>query len=198
MVTSVLHKHIAADGEVRQVELHERSLELDHLAHHDNLTELPNRLLLSDRLDQTLKYATRHNKKIAILFIDLDNFKKINDSLGHSVGDIILQESAQRLNRCIRETDTVARLGGDEFTVIINDIKDNDIVTDIATKIILALQEKFLIQGHDLYVTTSIGISIYPDDATTPEELLKNADAAMYKAKEGGRNTYRYYTEDIT
>ena len=229
-VTSVLHKHITADGEVRHVELttsplkdkdgniyaiiesahditqfleiqkelNERSLELDHLAHHDNLTKLPNRLLLSDRLDQTLKFAHRHNKKIAILFIDLDNFKKVNDSLGHSVGDVILQESAQRLNNCIRETDTVARLGGDEFTIIINDIKDNDIVTEIATKIIKALQEKFQIQGHDLYVTTSIGISIYPDDATSSEELLRNADAAMYKAKDGGRNTYRYYTEDMT
>jgi len=181
-----------------QEQLHERSLALNHLAHHDNLTKLPNRLLLSDRLEQTLKFAHRHNKKAAILFIDLDNFKKINDSLGHSVGDVILKETAQRLHHCIRETDTVARLGGDEFTIIINDIKDNNIVTDIAIKVIHGLQEKFQVQGHDLYVTTSIGISIYPDDAVSSEELLRNADAAMYKAKDGGRNTYRYYTEDMT
>jgi len=181
-----------------QDELRKRSDELTHLAHHDSLTELPNRLLLSDRLEQSIKLAQRHKEKIALLFIDLDNFKKVNDSLGHSVGDIILKEAANRLRNCVRDTDTVARLGGDEFTIIINEIENSDLISEITTKIIKKLQNKFQAQGHNLYVTTSIGISIYPDDADSSEELLRNADAAMYKAKEGGRNTYRYYTEDMT
>jgi len=181
-----------------QKNLNERSLALEHLAHHDELTSLPNRLLLSDRLTQSIKLAHRHKKKFAVLFIDLDNFKKINDSLGHGVGDIILQETAKRLKHCVRETDTVARLGGDEFTVIVNDVQDNDVVTEITTKIIHDMQTKFQIDEHKLYITTSIGVSIYPDDAISAENLLRNADAAMYKAKDGGRNTYRYYTEDMT
>lgn len=184
-----------------QKELREQSLALDHLAHHDELTKLPNRLLLSDRLNQTIKYAHRNKKTVAILFIDLDNFKKINDSLGHAVGDIILTETAKRLKLCVREADTVARLGGDEFTIIINDIKDSDssdIVHEIATNILHKLQEKFQVDGHKLYITTSIGISLYPIDANSAEDLLRNADSAMYKAKDAGRNTYRYYTEDMT
>ncbi|MCU7836635.1 MAG: EAL domain-containing protein [gamma proteobacterium symbiont of Taylorina sp.] len=181
-----------------QKELNESSLALDHLAHHDELTKLPNRLLFSDRLNQKIKFAYRNKKKVALLIIDLDNFKKINDSLGHAVGDIILKETAQRLQHCVCDTDTVARLGGDEFSIIMDDIEDNDTVTEIVTKIIQDLQEVFTFADHKLYVTSSIGISIYPSDAESVEDLLRNADSAMYKAKDNGRNTYQYYTEDMT
>ncbi|MFK5985203.1 MAG: EAL domain-containing protein [Pseudomonadota bacterium] len=181
-----------------QLELKERSLALEHLAHHDELTQLPNRLLLSDRLNQKIKSALRNKTQVAILFIDLDNFKIINDSLGHAVGDIVLKETAQRLLLCVRDADTVARLGGDEFTIILDNIDDNDSVTEIAINIIQALQVEFDIEKHKLYLTTSIGISLYPDDAVSAEDLLRNADSAMYKAKDKGRNTYQYYTADMT
>ncbi|MCP3851710.1 MAG: EAL domain-containing protein, partial [Gammaproteobacteria bacterium] len=181
-----------------QNELQEKKNHLDHLAHYDNLTKLPNRLLLSDRLSQTIKQAHRDMQKVAVLFIDLDHFKEINDSLGHNVGDIILKKTAARLKLCVRETDTVARLGGDEFTIILTNINDNNIIIDIANKIIHSLQNSFFVNEHELYVTSSIGISIYPSDAGSVENLLRNADAAMYKAKDKGRNTYQFYTEDMT
>ncbi|MDX2507420.1 MAG: EAL domain-containing protein [Gammaproteobacteria bacterium] len=181
-----------------QDQLREQKDVLFYQANHDALTQLPNRLLLLDRLKQTIKKAHRNKKKVAVLFIDLDHFKEINDSLGHKAGDEILKEASIRLQLCVRGADTVARLGGDEFTIIIDDIKDNEIITEIATKIIQELQDAFLVQRHKLYVTSSIGISMYPNDADCAEELLRNADAAMYKAKEEGRNTYRFYTEDMT
>jgi diguanylate cyclase (GGDEF)-like protein/PAS domain S-box-containing protein len=181
-----------------QDNLHEQSLLLDYQAHYDELTKLPNRLLLRDRLNQTIKHAHRHRNKIAVLFIDLDDFKKINDSLGHSVGDIVLKKTARRLQLCVREEDTVARLGGDEFIVIINDIKDSDVVIEISTKIIYQLQREFQVHKNKLYISTSIGISLYPDDAISSEELLRNSDTAMYKAKDGGKNSYQFYTEEMT
>ena len=171
---------------------------LSFQANHDTLTHLPNRSLLSDRLNQTLKKAHRNKQKVAVMFIDLDHFKEINDSLGHNIGDIILKQTALRLQLSVRESDTVARLGGDEFTVLIENINDDNVITDIAQKIIDTMQKPFMVNNHTLYVTTSIGISLYPDDAEAKEDLLKNADAAMYKAKEEGRNTYRFYTKDMT
>lgn len=181
-----------------QDELREQKDILSFQANHDALTQLPNRLLLMDRIEQSIKKASRHKKKIAILFIDLDHFKEINDSLGHNIGDEVLIQSAARLKLCVRQSDTVARLGGDEFTVIVDEIQDDDIIIDIINKITLALQKAFMVETHKLHVTSSIGISLYPEDAQSADDLLRNADTAMYKAKDEGRNTYRFYTEDMT
>jgi len=181
-----------------ELELRNQKDILFYQANHDHLTQLPNRLLLMDRLRQTIKKSYRHKSKVATLFIDLDHFKEINDSLGHNVGDEILKESAIRLKLCVRDSDTVSRLGGDEFIIILDELRDNDIIIDIATKINTIFQKPFVVLDHKLYVTSSIGISLYPSDAETAEELLRNADAAMYKAKEDDRNTYRFYTEDMT
>jgi diguanylate cyclase (GGDEF)-like protein len=151
-----------------------------------------------DRLNQIIKNNTRHKKKIAILFIDLDNFKKINDSLGHEIGDRVLKKVAFRLRNCVREIDTVSRLGGDEFTIILDELHDENIVRDIASEINRKIQKPYIIQHQNLYVTTSIGISIFPDDGDNSNILLRNADSAMYKAKDSGKNTYQFYTQDMT
>jgi len=181
-----------------QRKLHEHAVALSYQAHHDELTKLPNRLLFSDRLNQSIKSAHRSNKKIAILFIDLDRFKEINDSMGHSIGDKVLIEIASLIQSCIRESDTLARLGGDEFIVLIENIVNTDIIATISENIIDKLLSPINIDTQQFYVTASIGISLYPDDGETTEVLIKNGDAAMYKAKEDGRNTYRYYTEEMT
>ncbi|MGB3960929.1 MAG: EAL domain-containing protein, partial [Sulfurimonas sp.] len=171
---------------------------LDYQAHHDQLTKLPNRTLFLDRLHQAIKQNKRNETKMALLFIDLDNFKQINDSLGHDAGDKVLQEIAQRLGGKIRESDTLARLGGDEFTLILNNIIDDDTIIDIVENILQVTQKLIEIQTQQLYVTLSIGISIYPNDGESAEDLLKYADAAMYKSKESGKNTYHYYTQEMT
>lgn len=167
-------------------------------AEHDILTSLPNRLLFLDRLQQSLKSAQGHNEKLAILFMDLDHFKEVNDSLGHAMGDSLLEAIAKRLKEAIRESDTVARIGGDEFTVMIDRVESCDALIDIVTEIIDTLKRPLLLDGHTLYTTFSIGIALYPDDGKSAEELLKNSDTAMYKAKEQGRNRYQFYTDDMT
>ena len=172
--------------------------ELDYQAHYDSLTLLPNRVLFFDRLQSSIKSAQRHNKKVALLFIDLDHFKEINDSLGHDAGDFILTETANRLQKNIRKSDTVARLGGDEFTMILEDIHDINEVVDLVQKTLHKLQKPYQYGNNKLYSGASIGISIYPENGDTAKELLKNADAAMYKAKENGRNTYSFYTHTMT
>ncbi len=171
---------------------------LDYKAHYDHLTGLPNRDLFLDRLSQAIKAAQRSACLIAILFIDLDHFKKINDSLGHHVGDEVLKEASRRLQKQIRETDTVARLGGDEFTVILDALHDTNVLIDIVQNMIDAMNKPIQIDEHLLYSTISIGITIFPDDGSISDILLKNADTAMYKAKDEGRNTYRFYTEEMT
>lgn len=183
---------------ITQNELREQAQTFHHQAQHDELTQLPNRLLFEDRLNQAIKQSHRNSHKIAVLFIDLDQFKKINDSLGHKVGDEVLKVVASRLSSCIRETDTVARMGGDEFTVIIDGFKDSNIIADIVEIIIKKMQTPVIIGNHSLFVTTSIGISLYPEDGESADTLLRNADAAMYKSKEEGRNTYHYYAENMT
>lgn len=163
------------------------------LAYHDMLTGLPNRQLFYDRLNVSLAQAYRNLNQIALMFLDLDGFKAVNDNLGHDVGDILLKEVAGRLKKCVRETDTVARLGGDEFTVILTDINHPDNAAEVADKILKVIREPYKIAGHDVNIGTSIGISLYPSDGSTTTELVKAADMAMYRAKEGGKNQYYFY-----
>ena len=167
--------------------------EIEHLAYHDALTGLPNRPLFMDRLIVALAQATRGNQKLAVLFLDLDRFKEINDSLGHTVGDTLLKAVAERIRRSVREGDTVARFGGDEFTLLIPKIDNIEDAAKIAQKIIEALKVPFLIQAQEMFVTTSIGVSLYPSDGLDPETLVRNADAAMYRAKDQGRDNYQLY-----
>jgi len=176
----------------------DQTKKLRHQAHHDTLTDLPNRTLFKDRLSQTIVSAKRNNEKFALLFIDLDQFKKINDSLGHHIGDEVLIEAAKRLSKTIREEDTLARLGGDEFTIIIKDVKNIQSASTVAQKIVNIMKDPLSISIHTLYISSSIGISIYPDDATNEDDLIKYADAAMYKAKDEGRDNYQFYSADMT
>lgn len=172
--------------------------QLEHLAHHDPLTGLPNRLLLCARIDHAIDRALRRNEHVAVLFLDLDRFKLINDSLGHNVGDAILREVAGRLLKLVRRDDTVARLGGDEFTVVMESLSDASDAGILADKLIHALIDPFRCEEHDLFIGVSIGISVFPQDGGTVDKLLSNADSAMYRAKEEGRNVYRFYTEEMT
>jgi len=170
---------------------------IQYLAYYDALTGLPNRTLLQDRLAKTLAGARRQKDKVALLFLDLDGFKNINDSLGHSVGDLLLQEIAGRLKTWGREQDTVARLGGDEFLIMLTNVKDVPDAAVAAERLMDAMTAEFVVQGHFLKVSCSIGISIFPEHGTDCETLIKNADAAMYNTKECGRNNFRFFTEDM-
>ena len=168
-----------------------------YLAYYDALTGLPNRTLLQDRLATALAGARRHKDKIAVLFFDLDRFKDINDSLGHSVGDLLLQEVAERLKTWAREQDTVARVGGDEFLIVLTRLKDLTDVTLAAKRLMDAMTHEFVVQGHPVSVSYSLGIGIFPEHGGDSETLIKNADAAMCCAKEKGRNNFRFFTEDM-
>ncbi len=163
------------------------------LAYHDTLTGLPNRLLFADRLGLAVAQAHRQGQKLAVLFLDLDGFKVINDSLGHSLGDRMLEVVAERIQRALREGDTVARLGGDEFTLLLPGISRAEDAPKVAEKILETLRQPIPIDGREFFVTGSIGISLYPDDGNDPETLVRNADAAMYRAKDRGRDTYQLY-----
>jgi len=167
--------------------------QMAYAAQHDNLTGLPNRMLLSDRIDQAIALARRHEKKVAVLFLDLDGFKHVNDSLGHSIGDKLLQSVAARLANCVRASDTVSRLGGDEFIVLLSEVQQAEDVAISARKILQAVTNAHSIDQHDLHITTSIGMSVYPDDGMDAETLIKNADTAMYQAKENGRQSYQFF-----
>lgn len=171
---------------------------MSHLAQHDFLTGLPNRLLLTERLSRAIGLADRHHKQVALLFIDLDYFKSVNDSLGHAIGDELLQSVAARLVACVRSTDTVCRQGGDEFVILLAEIERPQDAAQIADKLLAALAVPQLISGHDLLVTLSIGISVYPDDAVDADTMMRNADTAMYFAKASGRNNYQFFKEHMS
>jgi len=175
-------------------ELKENEQRVTNLAYYDPLTGLPNRRLFSDRLAMALAHAHRYHTRMAVLFLDLDRFKRINDSLGHEVGDRLLQQVASRLRGCVREDDTVARQGGDEFVTLLAEIDELADATQIARRMIESLRAPIEIGGNELFVSSSIGIAVYPDDGTSEELLLRNADAAMYEAKESGRNGFRLYS----
>jgi len=161
------------------------------------LTGLPNRLLLNDRLNQATAHADRKGNQVAVLFLDLDGFKHINDSLGHSAGDKVLQSVAQRLQECLRSPDTVSRQGGDEFVVLLQDLHHSEQAANSAKRMLKSVAEPHSIDGHELHVTASIGISVYPEDGLDAETLIKNADTAMYQAKEAGRQMYRFFTAEM-
>ena len=169
------------------------AVQMAHSAQHDFLTGLPNRMLLSDRVNQAIFLAWRHMKKVAVLFLDLDGFKHINDSLGHPIGDKLLKSIAKRLVDCVRAPDTVSRQGGDEFVVMLSEMEQPEDAAIAARRILQAVAEAHSIDQHDLHVTTSIGVSVYPDDGLDAETLIQNADTAMYQAKENGHQSYQFF-----
>jgi diguanylate cyclase (GGDEF)-like protein/PAS domain S-box-containing protein len=170
---------------------------MTHLAEHDMLTSLPNRALLDDRLEQGIALAQRHSRRLAVLFIDLDHFKHINDSLGHLIGDQLLKAVALRITPCVCSSDTVSRQGGDEFIVLLSEVVHAEDAALIADKIRLAVLEPYTIANHFLHLTTSIGVSVYPDDGADPETLIQCADTAMYHAKEKGRNNSQFFKDEM-
>ena len=173
------------------------SLQLSHLAAHDLLTDLPNRTLLNDRLSQAIASARRQRHRLAVLFLDLDRFKQINDTLGHEIGDGLLQSVARRLVESVRRSDTVSRQGGDEFVLLLSRVDEAEDAAASVQKVIKALAVPLDVDGHRLHVTASIGLSMYPDDGQDADTLIRNADLAMYRAKERGRNVYQFYTPDM-
>ena len=170
---------------------------IHYMAHHDALTGLPNRRLMQDRLHQAIMAARRNQRHVAVLFLDLDRFKVVNDTLGHDSGDFILKDIARRLTQCVREVDTVSREGGDEFVIILPDLERPEFARTVADKILKEVARPVEIAGHDIHITPSIGISHYPNDATDVQQLLKHADSAMYQAKDAGRATVRFFTSDL-
>jgi diguanylate cyclase (GGDEF)-like protein/PAS domain S-box-containing protein len=172
-------------------------LKMTHLAQHDFLTGLPNRVLLTERLSQAIGQAHRHRKQVALLFLDLDNFKRINDTLGHVIGDQLLQLVADRLTACVRTTDTVCRQGGDEFVILLAEIEQPQDAAHIAEKLRIALAVPHLIDGHELQVTLSIGISVFPDDGIDAATVMQNADTAMFHAKARGRGNFQFFRADM-
>ncbi|MDP9190820.1 MAG: EAL domain-containing protein [Acidobacteriota bacterium] len=191
-ITGVVHATVVDISDRKRAEE-----QIEFHAYHDVLTHLPNRKLFTDRLRHSLTRAKRNNRPVAVMFIDVDHFKNINDTLGHTAGDELLLEMARRLRECVRDDDTVARLGGDEFTIILSELRHPDDAVGVAQKILEAVQEPLDINGTPIVVSASIGIALYPEDGLDPESLLRNADSAMYRAKEEGRNTYQLCTNEM-
>jgi diguanylate cyclase (GGDEF)-like protein len=186
---------LAAQRQTEQIE--KVRVELHHLAHHDILTDLPNRVLLKDRLRQAIEASRRQGRQLAVMFMDIDHFKNINDSLGHAVGDQLLQSVAKRLLTCVRVSDTVSRQGGDEFVLLLPLIENPEGAALSAKKILSALAQPHHVGGHDLHISFSIGVTIYPDDGEDADVLLKHADIAMFYAKENGRNNYKFFAKEM-
>ena len=189
-------RYVGVFSDISQLKISQERLEF--LAHHDPLTGLPNRVMFCDRLELAMHRADREGTLAAVLFLDLDRFKHVNDSLGHSAGDLLLQQVAERLQDAVRRQDTVARQGGDEFTLLLDGLHDGERAAGLAQKLVDAIALPFVVDGHELFLGASIGISVYPVDGRDVESLLRNADAAMYRAKEAGRNTYAFYSEEMT
>lgn len=189
--TDITERKLAEDA------LREQQARLNHMAFHDALTGLPNRALFYDRIAHGLARARRSDSQLVLMLLDLDRFKNINDSLGHDAGDMLLKTIAQRLKNDVRDMDTVARLGGDEFVVVLEAMDERSDITQVANKILTALARPMNVFGHDISTSVSIGISVYPQDGSTTEELLKHADVAMYKAKEAGKNDFKFYAEGM-
>lgn len=170
---------------------------LTYLAQYDQLTDLPNRSLFNERLSAGLKQAQRHNRELTLMFLDLDHFKDINDTLGHSAGDKLLQDVARRLRNCVRAEDTIARLGGDEFTIIMNEVQQRKDSATVAEKILDALSHPFVLEGEEVFITTSIGIASFPQSGKDPETLIRHADTALYRAKSEGRSNYQFFEAEM-
>ncbi|AKU21651.1 EAL domain-containing protein [Massilia sp. NR 4-1] len=188
--------YVGVFSDITQVK--ESQEKLDHLAHHDPLTALPNRLLFNDRLQHALQRAGREGEQLALLFIDLDRFKNVNDTLGHHIGDELLKQVAHALSDKLREGDTLARLGGDEFIVLLENVDGQFSASLVAEKLVGMFEQPFMVAGHELFVTCSVGISLFPEDAQDINMLIRNADVAMYQAKARGRNGYRFYAPSMT
>lgn len=171
---------------------------MTYLAEHDYLTDLPNRLLLTDRITQAISAAKRRQSKLAILFFDIDHFKRVNDTLGHEVGDQLLKVLSKKLQMCIRASDTLSRQGGDEFVVLLPELTDDAVPAEIAQKILFTIKDPISIANHELFITASIGIAVYPDDGDSVDVLTRHADAAMYHAKNSGRNNYQFFTQEMS
>jgi diguanylate cyclase (GGDEF)-like protein/PAS domain S-box-containing protein len=170
---------------------------MNYLAQHDVLTGLPNRMLFQDRLQQAINYAERQQTSVALLFMDLDRFKSVNDMLGHHAGDLLLQEVAQRIRLCVRGSDTVSRQGGDEFVIMLPNLDDLGDIVQVVDKLIESIANPYHLNSHAMHVTTSVGVSVYPQDGRDSETLIRNADTAMYQAKDAGRNGYRFFTQEM-
>lgn len=210
VVTAFIYR-LVSELRVTETLLAEKSLHLEktlrthkvaeqHLAqatNYDALTGLPNRSLFRDRLEHAMSRSARNSEMVAVMLLDIDNFKAINDTLGHDLGDLLLQETSERLQHCVLEDDTLARLGGDEFAIILEGLSEIEEVALVAQKIVDDFARPFVLAGHEIYVTPSLGVTIYPLDGGDSESLIKNADTAMYRAKEHGRNHYRFYTADM-
>ncbi|MDH5679114.1 MAG: EAL domain-containing protein [Nitrospinota bacterium] len=200
-ITSILDQegkvthYTAVFSDLTQV--HNKEEEIRFQAYHDILTGLPNRSLYLDRVRQAITRAQRGGKKLAVMFLDLDDFKKINDRLSHSAGDLLLQGVSARLISCLRETDTVARIGGDEFTILLEDVDGEKQSSVVAGKIMRSISEPYLYDSEELYISASLGISLYPADGNSVEDLMKNADTAMYHAKDQGKNNFQFFTEPM-
>lgn len=183
--------------QARTLELTELASQLEHQAYHDTLTGLSNRITFDDHLRLAIDQAKRHEQRLAVMFLDLDRFKVINDTLGHAVGDKLLIEVAKRLSACLRESDTLARLGGDEFAVLLSQIRQDTDAADVAHKLTEAIAKPIQVEGYSLHVTTSIGISLFPEDGGLAEAIVKNADTAMYRSKDRGRNQYTFFSAEM-
>ena len=205
-VSSVYRPYLGDDGEILGVIALVRDVtdrkaaeqQIEYQAYHDALTGLANRHLFQEHLSLAVALAQRRLKQIAVLFLDLDHFKLVNDSLGHSVGDELLREVARRLKAAVRDGDTVARVGGDEFTIVLQDLAHPQDAAMVAQKVLRSIAEPMSISGHRIFATTSIGITVFPDDGADAETLLKNADTAMYRAKALGRNTFEMSTQELS
>lgn len=193
--TGKLSGYLTIAADITERKLAEQKIEF--LAYHDSLTGLPNRLLLQDRMEQAMAHSDRTRSRVALMFMDLDNFKQINDSLGHASGDALLKQVAQRLRECVRDTDTLSRQGGDEFVIVLQDLSSGAAAEPVLNKIIGRLQEPFYAEGHELSTSVSIGVTLYPEDGKDFDTLSKKADMAMYRAKEAGRNTYRFFDKEM-